>query len=211
MILPIILLILTILIFSFLIVFTYMVLFPSLKNNTKQEMTDTIISYEERNYITPEKKDFDVTDKKALVMCSCKKSFKNPQSSFNENYTCYMVKSLQDSGSDCKFACIGLGDCVKVCSQEAISIVNNTAVISDLCCGCGKCISVCPQKIIQMVPKDTKTYVSCSNHNVNELTSCSELRKENNITWESKKDFKIWAYCYKILVVLKKIISGKNK
>lgn len=207
MILAIILLVFALLLFAFLIIFTYMVLFPSLKNNTKMEMTDTIISVEERNYIKPDKIDFKITDKRAWVMCSCNRKFTNQQNTFNERYTCYMVKSLQDSGVDCKYACIGLGDCVKVCPQEAISIINNTACISDLCCGCGKCVDICPQNIIQMLPKSTKTTVTCMNNNDDELTSCSERHKENNVEWNSKKDFKIWSTCYKMFKYIKNLLS----
>ena len=143
-------------------------------------------------------------------MCSCKKQFSLKPTNFNEVHSCFMVKTLQESGTDCKFACIGLGDCAKVCTQEAISIVNRTAVISDLCCGCGNCVDICPQKIIKMVPKNTQSIVLCSNNNQNEFTSCTEARKETNISWNAKKDFKIWMYCYKIIEKIAKISKRKT-
>ncbi|MCR4741462.1 MAG: 4Fe-4S binding protein [Treponema sp.] len=200
MIVFIVLLIILVLVFSIIITFAFHILLPSIKVNPKVESADTLISSSERSYIQPEKRDFSPNDKKAIVLCSCNKKFDNPQQNFNEVHTCFMMKSMGLSGSDCKFACIGLGDCTKACSQEAISIINGCAVISDLCCGCGSCVDVCPQKIIKMIPKNTKTISVCSNHSSQELTSCSEKGNEINVEWKVKKDFKIWQYCYRILI-----------
>ena len=105
----------------------------------------------------------------------------------NENHTCFMEKSLRSSGVDRKGLCLALGDCAKVCLQKAIYLENNKAfVINELCCGCGRCVNVCPQKIISMIPK----------------TSLSEILKEDNnknVTHITKKGFKIWSLCYKII------------
>lgn len=191
-----------------LIVFLNLVFLPSVKKQTgKEENEDPLISYTERNYIVPERKEFDVSDKRALVLCSCNKSFKMPQTSFNSSYTCFMIKSVHGSGTDCKYACIGLGDCAKVCPQQAISITNNTAVISEMCCGCGKCIDVCPQSIIKLVPKNTAT-VACMGTNYEDpVNSCSKKNVIEKVNWSGKKDFKIWETCYKLLNKVKKIFN----
>lgn len=45
--------------------------------------------------------------------------------------------------------CIGCGQCVNYCPQEAISIVNKKALIDpNLCIDCGRCINACPQGAI---------------------------------------------------------------
>ena len=113
-----------------------------------------------------------------------------------------MAKTTFGSSLDCKFACLGLGDCAKICPQEAIKIENMTAVITNNCCGCGKCVQICPQNIIDLIPTDTKRMVICAN-DASENTSCSKLNSEENITWKDKKDFKIWEYCYRILMRFK--------
>mgnify|MGYP002624832299 CR=1 FL=1 len=53
--------------------------------------------------------------------------------------------------------CIGFGDCVAVCPQEAITIKHNVATVSKMCNGCGKCISSCPENIISLVPSQKKS------------------------------------------------------
>lgn len=207
MIVFIILLIILVLLFSIIITFAFHILLPSIKENPKDKLNDTLISSAERTCMQPEKKDFEPNDKKAIVLCSCNKKFNNQPQTFNEIHTCFMIKSTGLSGSDCKFACIGLGDCKKACSQEAISIINGCAVISDLCCGCGSCVDVCPQKIIKMVTKDTKTISLCSNNISGELTSCSEKGNVTNVEWKAKKDFKIWQYCYRIIIKIRTVFK----
>lgn len=50
-----------------------------------------------------------------------------------------------------KKKCIGCGDCVVHCSQQAIFLVNNKAVIdSAKCIGCGECILICINGAIQI-------------------------------------------------------------
>ncbi len=71
--------------------------------------------------------------------------------------------------------CIGFGDCVKVCPQEAISIQDGCAKISDMCNGCGKCVDFCPENIISLVSYEKKS--------------------EESLT----KGFKFWAACYRLI------------
>lgn len=47
--------------------------------------------------------------------------------------------------------CIGCGDCLDHCSQAAIAIVAEKAVINaDQCIGCGECILICTNRAIQI-------------------------------------------------------------
>ncbi len=205
MILQIILLILIILILSIIILFSFYIFLPSL--NADYNKNDPIISTKEKDFFTKEKPEPKRSSKKAVVLCSCGKKFLNDKSSFNEAYTCFMVKNMSGSGSDCKYACIGLGDCLKVCAQNAIIIKNDTAVITNSCCGCGRCAEICPQKIIKLVPRGTSNIVTCNNTDINSFTTCSEKQKEEKIEWIAKKDFKIWAYCYRIIERVNKIFK----
>lgn len=197
MILIIILLILFLLLLILLTFFTLYILIPSItKTDNKDE--DPLIPLTLSQIILPEEKIYVPTDKKAFVLCSCQKECKLERSQFNKEYTCLMAKNYFGSSMDCKYACFGLGDCVKICPQEAIIIKNMTAVITNNCCGCGKCVSICPQHIIDLIPTTTRTTIACSNTSA-ESTSCNKVKNEEKVSWNDKKDFKIWEYCYRIL------------
>ncbi|MCR4735803.1 MAG: 4Fe-4S binding protein [Treponema sp.] len=200
MILAIILLTLIILSALLLIFFIYYIFNSSLKNPLAE--TEPLISKEECLYTAPEKVKIERTKKKAVVLCSCNKSFSLPVEKFNKDMSCFIVYSTNDTGRDCKFACLGLGDCVKACPQQAISIVNHTALVSSLCIGCGKCVDICPLNIIKLVPSNTKSMLLCSNMNT-DFTSCSEKNKEGKVEWNNKKGFKIWENCYNIIKHIK--------
>ena len=47
--------------------------------------------------------------------------------------------------------CVGCGNCVEHCGQEAISLADKKAVIDQQrCVGCGECIIICPRKAIDV-------------------------------------------------------------
>jgi hypothetical protein len=45
-------------------------------------------------------------------------------------------------------ACEGCRTCIDTCFVNAITMVDNHAVITDACRGCGRCIDICPHKAI---------------------------------------------------------------
>lgn len=204
MILAIILLILIILLLAILIMFLFYMLFPSVK----QQMNitdDPVLSVNEIKYRDRETHEKNlVTDQRAFILCSCnKKSFSTKDMNFNEGFTCSMANDVYGTGTDCKYTCIGLGDCIKICPQSAIVIENKTAVVTNLCIGCGKCVDICPLGIIKLISKDQKEPIICkksaeSSVNVVENVTCSEKDKEIPCKWDEKKYFKIWNYCYRI-------------
>ena len=196
MILKIILLILFLLLLILVSFFTLYVFIPSITKIDRNE--DPLVPVTLSPIILPEEKKFVPSDKKAFVFCSCHKECKLERSMFNSEYTCVMAKTFFGSSLDCKYACLGLGDCVKICPQEAIRIENMTAIITKNCCGCGKCVEVCPQNIIDLIPADTKRSLVCRADD-SEITSCTKYKIEENISWNDKKDFKIWEYCYKMI------------
>jgi uncharacterized Fe-S center protein len=47
--------------------------------------------------------------------------------------------------------CIGCGECTEHCSQNALSLAEDNAVVDqDRCIGCGECILICPQAAIEI-------------------------------------------------------------
>ncbi len=48
-------------------------------------------------------------------------------------------------------ACVGCGTCTEgICFVDAITLIDDHAVISDQCRGCGRCVEICPETAIEM-------------------------------------------------------------
>ena len=54
----------------------------------------------------------------------------------------------------CDYGCIGCMKCQRECPADAITVVDNLAVVdSDKCVGCGHCADICPRGIIRWFEK----------------------------------------------------------
>lgn len=70
-----------------------------------------------------------------------------------------------NAGKGCSFACYGLGTCVTVCPNDAITLQGGVAVVDeDKCISCGQCAAICPQHIITMIPDNSAVEVRCSSN-----------------------------------------------
>lgn len=104
--------------------------------------------------------------KKNIAFISCGGNCDTTLKAFNyvgfEN--CTAASLLHGGYLECKYGCIGLGDCAKVCEFGAIVLENGRAtVLKDKCMACGKCVSTCPKQLIKLLPEDTEIFVNCSN------------------------------------------------
>ncbi|MDD4875619.1 MAG: 4Fe-4S binding protein [Dehalococcoidales bacterium] len=138
--------------------------------------------------------------KKALVHC-------NGNSEILFNYSgvksCKGAAQLLNGYKKCPYACLGFGDCIKICPQDAITInpENGVAFIDQKkCIGCGLCITECPQNIIELIPVNTKITFQCSYLPLRDIPSrekcnsgCTHCRKcfrsceADAITWNKDK------------------------
>lgn len=108
-----------------------------------------------------------VSDQPKVIACvACQGTYGTTEARYT--YTgfdsCHAAAAMAGGPKECRFACIGLGDCVRTCPLNAITIVNGVANINrNICVGCGACIAGCPRSLIQIVPEENEFYVSCSN------------------------------------------------
>ncbi len=103
--------------------------------------------------------------KKAVVQCQGNSEHCKPSYDYTGIQTCAAASKLYGGPKTCAFACIGLGDCTKVCKFDAIHIVDGVAVVDkDKCTGCGACANICPKQVI-LIDKGgpDKPVVLCSN------------------------------------------------
>ncbi len=85
--------------------------------------------------------------------------YRGPQS-------CATMDLVSGGSKMCQYGCMGGGDCVDVCTFNAIHLNENglPVVIDELCTGCGMCVKACPRNIIEMHPIDREVFVFCKNH-----------------------------------------------
>lgn len=100
----------------------------------------------------------------ARVLCGgdCESAKKAYQ--YHGFQSCAAAAGLYGGDKSCAYGCLGFGDCVKACPQNAISVENGVAVVDpDLCIGCLICVSVCPKGIIAPVERTASYLVTCKN------------------------------------------------
>ncbi len=104
------------------------------------------------------------TPKKAFVRCQGNEGNTRERYIYEGYQSCATAASMAGGPKMCCYACIGLGDCVKVCPFNAIQIKNGVAIVDDFrCVGCGLCVQYCPRKVIDLIRADSKAHVKCNN------------------------------------------------
>ena len=109
----------------------------------------------------------DVVEQVAYVGCNGACAPEEKKYEYNGPKTCKAANMSFSGDRFCTFACLGYGDCVRVCPRDAIKInEKNVAEIDPKkCIGCGLCERECPNSIIHIVRDTARVAVKCSNHN----------------------------------------------
>ncbi len=107
----------------------------------------------------------DVVEKVAYVACNGTCEAVQRKYDYRGQKTCHAANLSYNGDKFCTFACLGYGDCMRVCPRDAIYIDNGIAHINPKkCIGCGMCARECPNNIIKLINDTTRVVVECSNH-----------------------------------------------
>ncbi len=113
----------------------------------------------------------DVEEMVAAVHCAGDCSATGDTVDYRGIKTCSAAKLLFGGKGECGFGCIGFGDCMNSCPNDAIVIKNGLAhICQPNCIGCGVCVKTCPNGIISLVPAKSRIYVVCSNKDKGAIT-----------------------------------------
>lgn len=146
----------------------------------------------QKNELKPEQ-----FSKVAVIRCSPERNVEKTRMNFYGVKSCQLFVEQCGSLDFCDWACVGLGDCIKSCPQEAINLQNGVAVVSDLCTGCGKCVDVCSKKIIKLVPLSFSECKHCAAP-AEEKIDCPKCHAVEKNVLQPNKDFQFWGKCYRL-------------
>jgi Na+-translocating ferredoxin:NAD+ oxidoreductase RNF subunit RnfB len=108
----------------------------------------------------------EVSHMKEVAQIHCRGGQKTAQYSYNYNglKDCNGMHILFEGNKVCKFGCLGLGSCIKVCPTDAIDYDSEGLIWIDKnkCITCGKCIDICPTHVIKYIPYESDTIVACN-------------------------------------------------
>ena len=113
----------------------------------------------------------DVVEKVAYVACNGKCDAVAKKYEYQGQKTCRTANIAYSGDKLCNFACLGYGDCMRVCPRDAIRIEDGVARVDPKkCIGCGICTRECPNGIIHLIPDTVRVVVECSNHDKGAVT-----------------------------------------
>ncbi len=117
-----------------------------------------------------------VVEKVAYVACNGNCSATKRKYDYIGKQSCRLANMSYNGDKLCTYSCLGYGDCVAVCPQNAISVADGVAKVDPRkCIGCGICARTCPNHVIKLVADTSRVIVLCSNHDKGAATrkACS--------------------------------------
>lgn len=124
----------------------------------------------------------------ARVLCQGESGVAKDRYIYDGYQSCAIAAGLAGGPKDCRFACIGLGDCQDKCKFGAISMKNGIAAVDAAkCTACGACVTACPRNVLKLMPLSQSVIVRCRNSDTARLAravcmdaciGCGRCKKE---------------------------------
>ena len=101
----------------------------------------------------------------ARLACAGGKNVATVQAEYRGMQTCNAAAQVAGGGKTCFWGCLGLADCAKACTFDAIHMDENGLPVVDekKCTACGDCVLSCPKDLFSVQPVEQKLWVNCRN------------------------------------------------
>lgn len=114
--------------------------------------------------------------RRAVVACQGTGDHRQRSFAYEGISSCAAANMMYSGPTDCRYGCLGYGDCTRACKFDAIRVENGVAKVDpDKCTGCGACAEACPDHLIRVVSQSQAAMVFCANHDRGVVTrqNCS--------------------------------------
>lgn len=100
----------------------------------------------------------------ARLHCAGGKSRGHQMASYAGYESCRSAHIVAGGGKECAWGCLGLSDCAKICTFDAIVMNEDGLPVVDpaKCTACGDCVEACPRDLFEILPLDVPLVVQCS-------------------------------------------------
>lgn len=104
-----------------------------------------------------------VEERVAVLRCHGTTAYVKEQAQYRGIRSCAAASLAFGGPRACKNGCLGLGDCVRACPFDAMTIGPFGIVGIDhaRCTGCGLCVPACPKKILDLYPRAHRVELAC--------------------------------------------------
>ena len=103
---------------------------------------------------------------KFVAIVRCKGGSRAVERYYHDDlHSCALQEELHSGCKECKYACLGCGDCIKACRFGAIKINKwgTAEIVRSKCVGCGECVKACPNRLITLQDITLSAQVICNN------------------------------------------------
>lgn len=101
----------------------------------------------------------------ARMLCAGGTHVARQQAEYRGLATCAAAAAVAGGGKGCAWGCLGLADCVRSCTFDAMTMSADGIPLIDIdkCTACGDCVEACPKDLLSLHPVDHRLLVQCRN------------------------------------------------
>lgn len=101
----------------------------------------------------------------ARLLCAGGADVATQRAAYRGLQTCASAATVAGGGKGCTWGCLGLADCERACTFDAIHMSRTGLPVVDpvKCTACGDCVEACPKDLFVVQPLDHALLVQCRN------------------------------------------------
>jgi RnfABCDGE-type electron transport complex B subunit len=99
----------------------------------------------------------------ARLLCAGGKDVSIHMTEYEGHESCRSASAVSGGSKGCRYGCLGFGDCMDVCTFDAITMgpTGLPIVDADRCTSCGDCVDICPKSLYEILPLEQHLLVQC--------------------------------------------------